>query len=205
MSAEKPSIDWDLEEHYLLRIKPEVSLAPWQLRVTELSGKMPPVLLLRERVLPNGSKGQDRSQNGSLTLEERGFIYGPALRRGLPAILRIVGRLTDREGVSLELRRFLEANSITFRGNLPLDEDAGQKLSLIFKLRERVREMDRVELISRRVERFTPEEAAYWYSRITNFGEHGNRWARAGMRLMLGGQPGDHAVETMLEQLRGTR
>jgi hypothetical protein len=85
-----------------------------------------------------------------------------------------------------------------------LDEEAGCKLSLIFRLRERILEMDRVELIARRVQRFTREEAAYWYSRTTNFGEAANRWARAGMRTMLGGQPGDPAVEEMLAELRSS-
>ena len=63
--------------------------------------------------------------------------------------------------------------------------------------------MDRVELIARRVDRFSREEAAYWLSRVTQYGKSANRWARAGMRLILGGQPGDKAVVKMLEQLRG--
>ena len=62
--------------------------------------------------------------------------------------------------------------------------------------------MDRVELIARRVATFTAEEAGYWFSRITNFDSDANRWAIAGMKTMLGGQPHDPAVETMLAKLQ---
>ena len=62
--------------------------------------------------------------------------------------------------------------------------------------------MDRVELLARRVDRFTREEAAYWYSRITSFGDAANRWALAGMKVMLAGQPRDPNVGFMLEDLR---
>ena len=61
---------------------------------------------------------------------------------------------------------------------------------------------DRVELIARRVDRFTREEAAYWYSRITSFGDTANRWAAAGMKVMLAGQSRDPNVAIMLEDLR---
>ncbi|MBW1989840.1 MAG: hypothetical protein JRI97_09875, partial [Deltaproteobacteria bacterium] len=80
----------------------------------------------------------------------------------------------------------------------------GFKLALIFKLRERIREMDRIELLARRIDRFTQEEAAYWYSRITSFGNEANRWAMAGMKVMLAGHAKDPAVETMLDKLRGS-
>jgi len=38
---------------------------------------------------------------------------------------------------------------------------------------------------------FTREEAAYWLSRVTTFGPDENRWAQAGLKIMLGGVPGD--------------
>jgi hypothetical protein len=62
--------------------------------------------------------------------------------------------------------------------------------------------MDRVELIAWRVERFSAEEAIYRLSRATQFGEAPSRWALAGMRIMLGGQPGDKDIQRMLEKLR---
>jgi len=49
---------------------------------------------------------------------------------------------------------------------------------------------------------FTREEAAYWLSRTTSFGTDANRWALSGLRVMLGGQPKDPAVQRMLERLR---
>ena len=52
-----------------------------------------------------------------------------------------------------------------------------------------------------RIARFTREEAAYWYSRATNFGVDANRWALSGMRIMLGGQPADPAVGKHLRRL----
>jgi hypothetical protein len=59
-------------------------------------------------------------------------------------------------------------------------------------------------MIARRVNRFTREEAAYWLSRrITTYMDAANRWALAGMKVVLGGQQGDKAVGQMLEGLRG--
>jgi len=52
------------------------------------------------------------------------------------------------------------------------------------------------------VEKFSREEAAYWYSRISDFSIEANRWAQAGLRIMLAGQPHDPAIQTMLEKLR---
>jgi hypothetical protein len=102
----------------------------------------------------------------------------------------------------LELQPYLTEKGLPFRGNLPLDDEAGCKLALIFKLQERVKEIDRVELIARRADRFTREEAAYWLSRISNFSDDANRWASSGLRIMLGGHAKDPAVERMLERLR---
>ncbi|MFO7839097.1 MAG: hypothetical protein R6X08_06340, partial [Desulfosalsimonadaceae bacterium] len=67
---------------------------------------------------------------------------------------------------------------------------------------ERIRELDRIELIARRVDRFTREEAGYWHSRITTYGDAANRWAMAGMKIMLAGHPKDPNIEKMLSELR---
>lgn len=202
--AEAARPEWELQEHYAKRVRRNLDSAAWILRVTERSGRPAPVLIVKERIMPNGEEGAASSDGPASKLVDRGLIYGAALRRCMPVLRSIVDRVTDAEGVPLELQRFLSGSRIQFRGNLPLDEEAGPKLALIFKLRERIQELDRVELIARRVERFTREEAAYWFSRITNFGEDPNRWARAGLRTMLGGQPGDPAVQDMLERLRHT-
>ncbi|MCL6517716.1 hypothetical protein [Alicyclobacillus sp.] len=135
-------------------------------------------------------------------MKERGYLYGQALRRCRPVLRRILAQVSDESGVPFELNRFTGERRITFRGNLPLDAEAGSKLALLFKLQERLTDMDRVELMAWRIERFTAEEAAYWLTRITQFGEAPNRWAQAGLRLLLGGQPGDPMVLNMLQQLR---
>jgi predicted YcjX-like family ATPase len=75
---------------------------------------------------------------------------------------------------------------------------------LIFRLQERILDLDRVELIARRVARFTREEAVYWLSRMISFGPDANRWAISGLRIMLGGQAKDTAVERMLARLKET-
>jgi len=87
--------------------------------------------------------------------------------------------------------------------NLPLEEEAGAKLAIIFQLQQRIANLDRIELIARRAERLTREEALYLLSRMTRFGPAANRWAMAGLRVMLGGQAKDTAVTVMLDWLRG--
>jgi hypothetical protein len=197
----KESKRWDLRQHYVQLVEPSLAQAAWFLRITEHVDKPVPLFIVKERIF----QGFENNPSTEVAqLEERGLIYGQSQRRCLPILQKIVSHVTNEAGIPLEIDRFLSEERITFRGNLPLDEEAGCKLSLIFKLRERVQEMDRVELMARRVQRFTREEAAYWYSRMTNFGEDANRWARAGMRLMLGGQPGDPAVEDMLRDLRAS-
>jgi hypothetical protein len=213
------TLDWDFELHYSRKLAPLVPEAPWVLRVTDLSGKPPPVFVMKQRrTVPlepsrNGRSKKPkkkRQDEGSLfgdataekvILQERGLIYGDSQRRCLPVLREIVSRVQDSRHVGLELQRLLP-DRIQFRGNLPLDDEAGCKLTLIFKLQERVKELDRVELIARRVERFTREEAAYWLSRISNFGDDANRWAVSGMKIVLGGQAKDEGVDRMLEQLR---
>lgn len=184
-----------------INFRPLLRRAPWVLRVTEYAAKPAPVLVVKER-LSLGDQESNNSNSPKTILKERGLLYGQPLRRCLPVIRKILSRVCDEAGIPLELQRFISDGRIVFRGNLPLDEEAGAKLSLIFKLREGVKDMDRVELIARRVERFSREEALYWLTRLTQFGEAANRWACAGMRIMLGGQPGDKAVLEMLEKMR---
>jgi hypothetical protein len=216
------TIDWDFELHYRRKVAPLVPDAPWVLRVTDLRDKPSPVFVMKQRravplePLRNGRGKKPKKKTraeGSLfgdapeekvILQERGLIYGNSLRRCLAVIREIVARVQDSHHVGLELQRLLP-DRIQIRGNLPLDDEAGCKLTLIFKLQERVKELDRVELIARRVERFTREEAAYWLSRISNFGDDANRWAVSGLKIVLGGQAKDKGVERILEQLRSSK
>ncbi len=201
MANKKSNTNRDMEHQLQHRIQPLVKHAPWVLRVTEYKDKPVPVLVVKERFSPE----EEAPGNGNakkMVLRDRGLLYGQPLRRCLPVIRTIIGGVCDDAEIPLELHRFLGNGRITFRGNLPLDEEAGAKLSLIFKLQERLKDMDRVELIARRVERFSREEAAYWLTRVTQYGSAASRWARSGMRTMLGGRPGDKAVLNMLEKLR---
>lgn len=192
----------DLEAHYQRRVRPEVSRAPWVLRVTEHTDKPAPVFIIKERIHPDQRTDTEGLVAPRSVLRESGLLYGPQLQRCLPVVRGIISRICDRKGIPLELPQFLKDRRIAFRGNLPLDDDAGPKLALIFRLQERIKELDRVELIARRIERFTREEAAYWHSRISTFGDAANRWAMAGMKVMLAGQPKDPNIEKMLEELR---
>lgn len=184
------------------RMLPLLKQARWILRITEHKDRPAPVLVVKERASPHAEPGNGGGPSGRAILREKGLLYGQPLRRCLPVIREILSRVRDEAGIPLELHRFVPNGRIAFRGNLPLDEEAGAKLALIFKLQERLNDMDRVELIARRVERFSREEAVYWLTRATQYGEAVNRWAQAGMRIMLGGQPGDRAVLDLLEKLR---
>ncbi len=190
------------QTHYHHKVAPEVTKAPWVLRMTEHKDKPVPVFIIKQRILPDQRTDTDDLVAPRSILKERGLLYGPQQRRCLPVVRTILSRINDYKGVPLELQQYLNGSRITFRGNLPLDDEAGYKLALIFKLQERIRELDRIELIARRVDRFTREEAGYWYSRMTTYGDAANRWAAAGMKVMLAGHPKDPNVETMLADLR---
>ncbi len=190
-----------LVDEYKNRIAPLVGDAPWVLRVTEHKDRPVPTVVVKERSQRDGNS--DPNADATRTaLRDVGLIYGPSLRRCLPVMRSIVQRVCDPAGIPLELQRFFANGQIVFRGNLPLDGEAGPKLALIFKLQERVLDLDRVELIARRVERFSREEAQYWLTRTTQYSKEANRWAQSGMRIVLGGQPGDKAIQRMLERMQ---
>ncbi|MEA3414980.1 MAG: hypothetical protein U9R02_02320 [Thermodesulfobacteriota bacterium] len=188
--------------HYAQKVKSELSKAPWILRITDHKDKESPVFIVKERIMPDQRTDTRDLKAIRSILKECGILYGPSQRRCLPIIRIILARINNHADIPLELQQYINKKRITFRGNLPLDSEAGYKLALIFKLQERLKEMDRVELIARRIDRFTMEEASYWYSRISNFSDAANRWAMAGMKTMLSGHPKDPNVEKMLEDFR---
>ena len=200
----------DLREHYEAHLSHLWRQAPFVLRITERKDLPIPVLVIKERQgLPDHAssslampEAQDASPPG--TLVELGRLSGTSMRRCLPTLRAIVGRVRDAHGLPLELKRYLTQEGLKLRLNLPLDEEAGAKLGLIFRLQGRITDLDRVELIARRLVRFTREEAVYWLSRTTSFGPDANRWAVAGLRVMLAGHGKDRAVERMLDRLRQT-
>lgn len=182
----------DLGAYYKQKVAPHIDRMPWVLRVTDHKKRPSPVLVIKYRKPLDEDSKQTR-------LVERGVIYGDSLRRCLPGIQQVLARVRDEDDKHLDLHQFLQGKSITFRGNLPLDEGSGYKLALLFRLQERVKDLDRVELMARRIDNFTTEEASYWLSRILHFSKATNRWAAAGMRIMLGGLPGDPAIGEMLK------
>jgi hypothetical protein len=194
----------DLEVLYATRVKKQAADATWVVRITEHKDKPVPVFVVKERLSPEQRDDTEDMIAPRSVLKERGLLYGEQQTRVLPVIQTILSRIRDAQEVPLELHRFLSGRRIDFRGNLPLDEEAGCKLALIFKLQERIKEMDRVELMARRIDRFTREEAAYWYSRISSYGPIAGRWAMAGMKVMMAGHPKDPGVETLLDRLRGS-
>jgi hypothetical protein len=209
MAVKTPA--FDLQKHYDAQLGRLWRRCPFVLRITEWKDVPVPVLVVKERQSLNGSNPPSptspdtggRSSQGNLV--ECGHLARAAQRRCLPILRQIVGRVRDEYGVPLELQRYLTHEGLRLRLNLPLDEEAGAKLGLIFRLQERLTDLDRVELIARRVARFTREEAAYWLSRMTSVGTDANRWAIAGLRIMLGGQAKDPAVARMLGRLREPR
>lgn len=133
-------------------------------------------------------------------------MHGQPLRRCLPVIRDIVANVRDKYGMPLGYSYGgppgYRLNDYSFRGSLPLDGEANAKLTLIFILQRGVKDMDRVELIAHSVARFSREEAEYWLGRTRDFGRDANRWAVAGMRVMLGGPAGDSEIQQVLERVR---
>jgi len=187
-----------LTEHYERQLKPLVRLAPFVVRITEWKGQPIPVVVVKERV----NREEAMKTAGDAGLQERGHIKGEALRRLLPLLKKACAHVTDSAGVPTQVERYFTQEGLRQRVSLPIDDESGAKLALIFRLQERIPDIDRAELIAYRVLMFSREEALYWFSRITDFGPDANRWAISGLRLMLGGQPGDAGVGRMLEKLR---
>ena len=204
MAKKKESLD--LANHLAERLAKLSAKAPFLLRITEWRDTPIPVLVVKERQYRDHdqvAKGPDGERRRARPiLIERGNLSGEPMHRCLPMLRRVVEGVADSGGVPLELARYLTAEGLRIRGNLPLDEEAGAKLALIFRLQDRIKDLDRIELIAHRVRQFTREEAAYWLSRTTSFGLIANRWALSGLRTMLGGHADDKGVQEMLERLR---
>jgi len=197
-----------LDELYRRRLAGLLRVAPFVLRIARWRQVTGPVLVVKERL----SRGTTTADNGVVRqlrpvavahLVERGHIAGAAQRRVLPMLKSVLGRVRDGNGVPLHLERWMTVEGLRHPATLPIDEEAGAKLALVFRLHERIADLDRVELIARRVERLTREVASYLLSRTTRFGPAANRWAVAGLRIVLGGHAQDPAVRDMLDRLRG--
>jgi hypothetical protein len=198
----------DLAAHHKKYLSPLIRQAPFVLRIGEKAKFPPPVLIVKER--REDSAREDKASQLQLPTEkpvksalaEIGYLAGEPQRRCLPVLRNILSSVRNDADIPLELQRYLTKEGLQHRLTLPLDEESGAKLGLIFRLHLRIKEINRVELIARRVSKFTREEAVYWLSRTTSFSPDANRWALAGLRVLLSGQPGDKAIEKMLESLR---
>jgi hypothetical protein len=186
-----------LEARHAALHQPRLAAAPFVLRVTAWKEVVGPVLVIKER------RSRDESvEGGPRTLAERGCMHGDPLRRVLPVLRQIVEKVVDEGGRPLEVERFLTADGMRLLWTLVLDEEAGAKLGILFKVQERAGDLDRIELMARRIASFSREEAGYWFSRMSHWGPDANRWAVSGMRTMLGGFPRDPGVGRMLERAR---
>jgi hypothetical protein len=199
-----------LGDFYRRRLAGLTKSAPFVLRITRWRELTGPVLVIKERTVrlqspaaPDSDVVRALRPVKKANLIERGHIAGEAQRRVLPVLKSILGRVRDEGGVPLHLDRWLTVEGMRHTVTLSLDEEAGAKLAIIFRLHERIADLDRVELIARRSERLTREEANYLLSRMTRFDPAANRWATAGLRIMLGGQAKDPAVRETLDRLRG--
>jgi hypothetical protein len=198
-----------LDEFHRRRLAGLLKSAPFVLRITRWRELTGPVLVVKERLSRPAPATADSGVVRPLRpaaaahLVARGHLAGAAQRRALPVLKAVLGRVRDGNGVPLHLERWMTVEGLRHSATLPIDEEAGAKLALVFRLHERIADLDRVELIARRVERLTREEAGYLLSRMTRFGPAANRWAAAGLRIMLGGQAQDPATAEMLDRLRG--
>ena len=177
--------------------------APYLLRITRRSDLPPPLLIVKERIAP-----EDRDDTAGLTNPrakhvERGSLHGDGVRACLPVLRRILEAVKDDQGIALGLERFMSAQGLQETDlNLPLDEAAGARLALFFRLQGKVKDVARIELIGRRVALLSREEAVYWLANVTTADPVLRSWAISGLRLMLCGDAGDQRLPLVLERIR---
>jgi hypothetical protein len=185
------------------RLQQAARRAPFVLRLTRLRRTEPPVLIIKERIELDDRDDVEGLTNPRSKTVDRGMIHGEAVRACLPVLKRLLERVTDEAGIPLGLETFMTQEGLKQTDlNLPLDEGAGARLSLFFKLQSRVQDIDRVELIGRRISRFSREEAVYWLSNVTAADETLRAWSISGLRTMLAGEAGDKRIREQLDRLR---
>lgn len=202
-AAKKEPLELQLERFRKLYLKD----APWALRITERSDRPAPYLEIKTRLW---EKNKKRAAGEEPVLQpvmrECGCIYGDKARRVLDVIRKIISnKRTPDDDLPMELERIIVKGQLVVKGKtLPLDEEAGVKLALLFKVQEKLKDPDRVEIAAWRIARFSREEAQYWYSRATTFSKTLNNWALSGMRVMLcgGSRAKKGEVKNTLEELR---
>ena len=185
------------------RLQKMAGKAPFVLRLTRISDMEPPVLVVKERIAPEDRNDTQELTNPRSKTVERGHINGEAVRACLPVLRRIVEAVRDDQGIPLNLDKQISQEGIKRSGiNLPLDETAGARIALFFRLQSNVKDINRVELIGRRVALFSREEAVYWLSNITASSPALRSWAISGLRIMLCGESGDKRIPEALNRVR---
>ncbi|MDZ7810494.1 MAG: hypothetical protein U5L11_10680 [Arhodomonas sp.] len=177
--------------------------APFLLRLTRRRRVSPPVLVVKERIAAEDRDDYAELKQARAKTVERGTLHGEAVRAAQPVLRRLLEAVRDEQGVPRGLERFMTVQGLRRTDlNLPLDEEAGAKLALFFRLQTNLRDAERIELIGRRVALFSREEAVYWLANITASDPTLAAWAVRGLRLMLCGEAGDPEVPRILERLR---
>ncbi len=165
--------------------------APWLLRVSVR--KQGIILTICERRL---------SPKGNPCLVEQGFMNYEKMRVCKDVIRLILSHVTNDNGEPLELQKLIN-DKLDYRGYIPLDDTAGTKIALLFKLQ--TSDNERLELMAWRIERLTREESMYWLGKITvpTYGVKTMAWAKTGIRTMLGGSPEDKEdIQILLNKIR---
>ena len=177
--------------------------SPWMLRLTRWADTPPPVLVVKERIAAEDREDLDGLTNPRAKAVERGSLYGEAVRASRPVLRRILEEVRDDTGIPLQLERLMTQQGLRADGlNLPLDETAGARLALFFQLQRRVADVNRIELIGRRVAMFSREEAVYWLANVTSADPTLRSWATSGLRIALCGEAGDERIARVLDKVR---
>ena len=177
--------------------------SPYTLRLAKQKKLVPPVMVIKERIAPEDRDDTEGLTNPRAKHVERGVLHGESVRACLPVLKRILEEVKDDQGISLNLEKLMTPDGIKRTDlNLPLDEAAGARLALFFRLQTKVKDTDRIELIGRRVAMFSREEAVYWLANVTTSDPALRSWAVTGLRMMLCGEAGDGRSSRILERLR---
>ena len=202
MAGKKATTQQNTEKE-LARFQAMARKAPFVLRLTRISAMEPPVLVVKERILPEDRDDTEGLTNPRAKTVERGTLHGEAVRACLPILRRIVAQVKDDQDISLGLERFMNQEGLRRSDvNFPLDETAGARLALFFRLQAKIQDISRIELLGRRVMLFSREEAVYWLSNITASSATFRSWAVSGLRTMLCGESGDKRIGEALERIR---
>lgn len=193
----------EMDEPALKRLQAMARQSPFLIRFTRWKDVSPPVLVVKERIAAEDRDDVEGLVNPRARTVDRGVLHGPPARAVLPVLRRILANVKDEAEISLGLDRFVTTAGLDRTDvNLPLDDEAGAKLSLFFKLQANIQDVDRIELIGRRIASFSREESVYWLSNATVSDPVLSSWAVRGLRMMLCGEAGDPRIETILARVR---